>query len=281
MKPRSRAAFTLIELLVVISIIGILISVLLPALSAAREAGKKAVCMSNMRQTAVAVMQYLESNDNLPWTYVHSVDNAGNPSLYPGANIYSSYSWGGMIAPFPWPGDETGDWVKTPAALRPLNKLLVADIQGNDHVGVLQCPGDRSAVSPTVGQNPNAPQIEQSRSSWQAYGNSYSINWFFMDHEPGVNFDIPNLMLYGKKVVSEVVGGSAAEFVLMWENQVDQLFVGAEPTGGGHRGAGWHKRYSYHTFQFMDGHVEHRNFDTRYPAGPGWRIYREQSHEIH
>jgi prepilin-type N-terminal cleavage/methylation domain-containing protein len=57
-KTRQSAGFSLIELLVVIGIIAVLIGILLPVLGRVREAGKAAVCMSNMRQLALATTAY-------------------------------------------------------------------------------------------------------------------------------------------------------------------------------------------------------------------------------
>ncbi len=91
-RAKRSTAFTLVELLVVVAIIAILAALLLPALESARERGRRAVCLSNLRQLTLSAVVYADdANGQLPWftlTPTNTIhDNA--PTW-----IYHMYGWG-------------------------------------------------------------------------------------------------------------------------------------------------------------------------------------------
>jgi prepilin-type N-terminal cleavage/methylation domain-containing protein len=85
----NRLGFTLIELLVVVAIVAIVIGLLLPSVQAVRESGRRTTCTNNLRQVALAVLNFESSYKRLP---------AGITS--PSATPYRSLSWLTQILPF-------------------------------------------------------------------------------------------------------------------------------------------------------------------------------------
>jgi prepilin-type N-terminal cleavage/methylation domain-containing protein len=90
--PPPRRAFTLVELLVVIAIIGVLASLLLPAIQQAREAARRMTCSSSIRQLGIATLSYESTYRVLPQTGNLDTDFSIQARLLPHVEQGSIYS---------------------------------------------------------------------------------------------------------------------------------------------------------------------------------------------
>ena len=135
----GKRAFTLVELLVVIAIIGILIALLLPAIQAAREAGRRAQCMNQIKQLSLACINYEEEhNQTFPYGVTYDKKNG---------SLGKSTQWGANWAILTMPYTEDAGLAKMyDRGLHP----LLTDTSGNSRNAVLRatrrpvflCPSD-------------------------------------------------------------------------------------------------------------------------------------------
>ena len=213
-----RRAFTLVELLVVIAIIGILVGLLLPAVQAAREAARRSQCLNNLRQLALAHLNYESTYGRLApgnrgWNpdspgllYTQNEINSGqgNPRTPNVVFLMPFFEEGNRLAEY----DDTIAWFEQdPNIIEVLN----------DPIQVFQCPSDEPWIMD------NASQVDFN----DAKGN-YGLNWGsfgFLDQEDERAFD-PTAM----RVNEPLEDGRKAPFWLEFGARFSQITDGTSKT---------------------------------------------------
>lgn len=167
---RGSRAFTLVELLVVIAIIAILVSILLPAMSAARREGNRTRCAANLKSLGQAGVSYATSDSRDMIVPQH-----------PSAPYYENegyWDYGGASGR---PGGEWAEsddpWHNFAASTRPLNKEIFsyAEMHSAEDYGVFRCPTDEGWVDAPalVG---GSPELMTGISVFEETGTSYVAN---------------------------------------------------------------------------------------------------------
>jgi len=156
-----RHGFTLVELLVVITIIGILIALLLPAVQAARETARKAQCANNLKQISLGFLQHEERQKILPsggWTHLMIGDpDRGFGRRQPGCWDYS-------ILPFV----EQQALHDLAHGLRGAAKAAANSQRITTPVGLYNCPSRRRPLLYPVG-----PSCNWGNANWGTGGSLY------------------------------------------------------------------------------------------------------------
>lgn len=261
---RARRAFTLIELLVVVAIVALLISILLPGLSRAKERAKAVQCVANLRQIGTVMHMYFTDHNNwFPYEkrnelrYLHGFYYGGHP----GRRV--------------WWGYNNLNFRDTPAG-RPFNPYLYSDLPSWDVranqdralwiyvrqvMEVYECPADLGGYwnTQTDDMSHDDPIHWRCGSSYD-FNYHYVLTWALEERRERLWMELGNAFL------SKQLEFNSSTFIALYEDPFDSAQWNNIPRRG------WHSQWNTHSFLFLDGHARNMFADTtKGNRGLGWK----------
>ena len=202
---RNRCGFTLVELLVVVAIISILVTLLLPAVQAAREAARRTYCMNQLKQIGLAVLNHVSSRrvfptgGNTPWPNIEDYTQHGVPY----GPSRQGLGWAFQILPYLEEGPTHAIDTQAELAATPINGYFCPSRRGPTFHA-----SDRSSTCPSRGTIATT-----SSKRWLSdYAGAVPVDLASLQHLPPVVLDasVPSqerLFWGGFQSIFSVTGG--------------------------------------------------------------------------
>ncbi len=275
-ESRTTRGFTLIELLVVTSIVSLLIGLLLPALSRARDSARLAGCLSNLHQVMLATSIYGDEN------------NDAMPTMRPyGVAAYSSYNHGGRYS-VNEAYSKTKHFVRYPFD-RPLNSyvhpnlplggtpshterdqgkmergLSQADFLDKDRYNfpIFECPADNDF---NYQMDWRADKVSHVTSAYNAVGTSYMFNIVWLQYVTSEYRDFVRPLLWheGTRLFKRARLAYPSEFIAYYDDPAYFAIAKRRDIPL------YHHKEGQFTLAFLDGHAESSSLDLDEPySGP-------------
>ena len=216
MSQRSKLAFTVVELLVVIAIIGVLMALLLPAVQAAREAARRANCLSNLKQCGTAVQLWSTNHNGLlppSRSYPQSPYRAPNSI---GTNTDDYFGWVHPILTELGSPDVKGV-IDTMIAGQSSQNQVGINSNLNVRIPILICPSDVTdlTVKSRLSYAVNGGCSNSSSGNPSLYGFDWPANGYFDDRLKGLT---DTHKVYQSNSGDAARGDGAANTIMLAEN---------------------------------------------------------------